>query len=145
MRRWNWRDAHVADEDKTLPERALSDGDVVTFDATDSKAPTPGASLGTAEFAFCPKWVRGKLQAVYICPMQQRDVVERWRVECHGAMDFTVQSWTHKGIQEPRPWLYFWCKEHGCMGMRVYVPRNAGQFSVRTGSGVGIHFDRAAA
>jgi hypothetical protein len=132
-------------QERTLPVRALKDGDTVSFDATDSKAPTPGSSLGTAEFAFCPQWNRGKLKAVHITPMQQREVSETFVVEGGFSDSFAVSSWTHKGIDAPRPWIWFWCKEHRCMGMRVYVPRNSSRFSVRVSSDIRIDFDGASA
>lgn len=133
----------TSSQERTLAERVLKDGDVISFDATDSKAPTPGSSLGTAEFSFCPQWHRGKIKAVHICPLQQRDQTERWRIDSGYATGFSVQSWTNRGVDIPRPWIWFWCKEHRCMGMRVYVPRNSSQFLVRTGSDVSIYFDHA--
>lgn len=140
---WRWpvtRSVEVGASRLAL--RILKDGDEVSFDATDSKAPTPGSSLGIAEFAFCPEWRRGKLKAVHIRAQQQRDVSERFVVESGVATSFTVSSWTHKGIDAPHPWIWFWCKEHRCMGMRVYVPRNSDHFSVHISSNIGIHFDR---
>ena len=43
---------------------------------------------------------------------------------------FRISSWTYRGIDDPKIWLHFWCKDHMCPGMRVYVPRSTLELTV---------------
>jgi hypothetical protein len=117
------------------PVRELKDGDEIEFVPFTKQ-------YGIAEFAFCPVWKEGRVRELHIVPLQQPyGTKERWRVECN-AQAFNLDSWTHKGVELCKPWIWFWCEQHDCMGMRVYVPRNSGKFTVRTGSDISIMFDR---
>jgi len=120
--------------------KVLKDGDVVRFDPKDYKAPTPGQSYGTAEFSFCPTWYRGKLKCVYIYHLQQRDVEFYYRIDLPKRTDFRVTNW--RGVSEPRIWIFFHCKDHKCMGMRAYVPRDSNQFVVQMNA---VYFERGEA
>ena len=124
-----------------LIEKVLQTGDVVIFDPCDSKAPSPGQSYGRAEFFICLVWKYAKLKMFFVYPARQRDVKYFYRIECGFSDSFSVQSWTHKGIQKPEVWLHFWCKEHKCPAIKVYVPANSNQFTVQVLSTAGIDFD----
>lgn len=122
--------------------RMLRHDDVVRFVAIDK---TPGGTnLGRAEFVFCPMWRCGRLERFFIEARQQRDLVDtQYVVETFKGEMFCVQSWTHRGIKEPRVWSSYWCKEHKTIALRVYVPNNANCFTVCTlQSGCGVNFDR---
>jgi len=124
------------------PIKELTDGDVVTFVAT--------KNYGRAEFAFCPVWKRRKLDALYIYqdryrrfPRKQQDNAECSYVVRSGYSDglAVLSSWTHRGVEEPRAWLYWWCREHKCMSFNCYAPANSDRFTVHLGSTMGIYFE----
>lgn len=120
--------------------KKLSGDDVVYFTAFD---PIPGGSnLGRAEFHFCPIWKRGKLQRFFIYPKQQREQKFYYEVETAQSHLFSVGSLTHKGIELPYIWTHYWCPEHKCMTLNVYVPRNSNCFRVCTLTTMaGVNFD----
>jgi len=103
----------------------------------------PGTEeYGRAEFVICPVYKRGKMRELYIYPAQQPDAKFYYKVNLEYApLDFSVSSWTHKGMSNPVIWLMFWCKEHKCQAFRVYVPGEAKRFSVSMLSNVAVQFD----
>lgn len=118
----------------TMKLRLLKDNDVVRFTWRTPKH-------GVAEFSFCPVWKNGGLHRVYVYPFQQPEKKERWVIRASGN-HFEVNSWSHKNLERPWHWIYFWCKEHHCMGFRVYVPAGSDHFQLRKLSGISIYFDR---
>lgn len=121
--------------------KILKDGDIVEFDWKDMNPPTPGQSLGRAEFAICYKWKYGKLDDVYITPQQQRNVKFNYKIEGYGADSLSVESYAHKGFDNPKIWIHGWCKEHKCPFFRVYPPANVKHFRISTLSSLCINFD----
>lgn len=97
--------------------------------------------LGRAEFQFCPIWKYGKLRELFIYPKQQENKSNYWHLHGLKCIDFQLKSWTHKGIENPWAWLYFWCEEHKCMGMNVYVPLDTSKLLVSVSSGLTIIFE----
>ena len=115
--------------------RELKEHDIVKFSARSSQ-------YGNAEFIFCPIFKRGKLKEMFIWPAQQPDVTEFFRILLpYVPQNFGISAWTHKGMDEPRPWMFFWCREHKCVAFRVYVPKQAKCFRVLFGSWFRIIFD----
>ena len=98
---------------QSLTRKPIKDGDFLPFVATTKKG-------GLAEFAICPQWKRGKLVKISIYPMQQDDMSYYYEWEGVGRDYFTVQSYQNLG--EPRIWMHYYCKEHKCQSMFVYVP-----------------------
>lgn len=116
---------------KAWEEEVLAPGAKVFF-----RAMSP--QYGSAEFEFCHVFKRGKLQTVYVYPKQQEVPNIYYRIDCHGRSEFCIGSWSHKGIDEPRVWRQFYCRDHKGFVMNVYVPKNANHFVVGYGD---IHFD----
>jgi hypothetical protein len=118
------------------PTKELTDGDVVHF------VPAT-ARLGRAEFTFCSVWKRRKLGALYIYRRQQEATgvgADRSYVVRSGYSNaLTVGSWS--GVDEPRIWRHWWCREHKCMGFDCYVPTNSDRFTISTGSSLRVHFE----
>lgn len=108
---------------------------------------------GNAEFAFCVRWRRTSITDVWITRQQQvpptsikgRKARHDWgffHLPVNGASDMmTIGSWTHKGMDEARVWLHFWCKQHSCVGIRVYPPLQAHSLEVHILSNLGLMFD----
>ena len=97
---------------------------------------------GRAEFSFCPVWKDGRLEEVWITPLQQADHKLTYVIRCSGADSFQVGSWSHKGLEQPWHWIYCWCQEHGCMAFRIYVPPESGYLQVHAGSTVAVMFEK---
>jgi hypothetical protein len=98
-------------------------------------------NLGRAEFTFCPVWKRGKVSEVFIYPRQQENIDYFYHVACGYSDSFQVSSWSHKGVENPKIWLHFWCKDHKCMSMHVYPPNSTDRLRVETGSTLSIYFE----
>ena len=82
---------------------------------------TPGGSnLGHAEFCVCLRFKRGRVSEFWVYPAQQRDTNTAWHYT-GGDIDFSISSYEH--LTDAKVWLYFWCKDHKCPSMRIYVPR----------------------
>jgi hypothetical protein len=118
-----------------LIEKVLEDGDKVPFVAYTTR-------YGLAEFVFCLKYIRSKLKHIYIYPAQQENVINCFQVDVNYAESVNITSFTHKGMDDPKIWLQFWCKEHDCPAMRVYVPKQATHFHVSKLSSILITFDK---
>jgi len=119
-----------------LKEKILNDGDRVDFVPY-----TP--NYGVAEFACCPVYRYGKLKEFYIYPRQQENVQFYYKVLFpYPPQDFSIMSWTHKGIDEPRIWIHSWCKEHKRASFSFYVPRNSNNFKIEKLSSFSLAFDR---
>lgn len=112
----------------------LKDGDVMPFTWKTER-------YGRAEFTFCWKWKRWKLADVWISPKQQPDAKAQYHLGGLQCDNFQVYSYTHKGFENPWPWLYGWCREHKCQYMHVYVPPRATLFRVRVLSTLVIIFE----
>lgn len=124
---------------KEFKEYILKDGEKVFFKWRDD---TPGGSnVGRAEFTFCPVYKYGKLKEMYIYPVQQRDIDTYYKaVFNYAPLDFSIQSWV--GLEYPKTWLYFWCKQHKCAGFRLYVPTDSKYFEVQFLSNFSINFGK---
>jgi len=120
--------------------KILKEGDIVEFKPKDDVEGR--GNLGHAEFDFCVKWKYGKIKEVLIYPRQQRNIKNYYKIKCGYATEFSIQSWTHKGIDKPDIWRINYCKEHKAINHSVYVPLNSNQFSFRLGSSLDIRFDK---
>lgn len=121
--------------EKKLTEKVLQDGDIVEFEGFSEK-------YGCAEFVVCAKYERGKLKNLYLYPAQQENVKHFYRIEGYkGMLDWSIRAWTHKGMEEPRIWIHFWCKEHKAPAFRIYAGRTAKSFQVSKLSSLCINFD----
>lgn len=98
-------------------------------------------NYGRAEFIICPVYKYGKLKEIFMYPVQQ-DVDYYYHYNLpYTPLDFGIKAWTHKGVDNPWIWLHFWCKEHKCQSMRLYVPAQAKSFSIIDLSNLSIMFD----
>lgn len=96
---------------------------------------------GNAEFSVCTRYTHGKLREIWLTSLQQEDFVEYHYKFDYSPTDFSINSRTYKGINEPRIWIHGWCKEHKGQFMRLYVPRNSDCFTVQLLSNFSINFD----
>lgn len=119
-----------------LEEQVLKDGDKVRFVPSTER-------YGTAEFIVCQCLFRGKLKELIVWPAQQPDARFFYRIPLHySPSSWSISSWTHKGIDEPRIWQMFWCKQHKAPAFRLYVPREANHFTVSMLSDFRVIFDK---
>lgn len=118
-----------------MKEIKLKDGDVVKFKPFSSR-------LGRAEFAVCPIYKRGILKKILLYPVQQKDMNLYYSYTFeYKPISWSISSWGHKNIEHPKIWNHYWCKEHNCLGFRLYVPKESNCFTVSTLSTFSIYFD----
>jgi len=97
---------------------------------------------GRAEFIFCPIWKRGKIIKLHIYPMQQPDAKYFYILDVTANSKYICPySWTHLGKENPWPWQFYWCKEHKCMSIKIYVPPNTNTLRITTGTSLNIIFE----
>lgn len=124
---------------KQWKRKELNDGDRVYYKAYDD---TPGGgNLGHAEFVICPVYKRGKLKEVFIYPQQQHNI----KYYYHYKLPYTPYAWGVDSYNSDDPvniWMWFWCKEHKCMSLELYVPKYANYFSVEMLSFFTIRFGK---
>ncbi len=96
-------------------------------------------NLGCAEFQICAKWKRRKLVELFIYPRQQENInyYYHWEGE---AIYFKIGG--YEGLDDPKAWMFQYCKEHKCQSMRIYVPNGAKYLWFEKLSGIGINFTR---
>lgn len=100
--------------------------------------------LGVAEFIVCPVYKYGKLVEFNMFSAQQEEHVHYQYKFDYKPIDWSISAWTHKGIEPPRIWLNFWCKEHKSSSFRFYVPKGSTYFTVSTLSNFSIDFSNEA-
>lgn len=118
-----------------LPVRELKNGDVVLFTLMDKK-------YGRAEFIFCPVWKRRKVVECWITPAQQPAARERYLVRSVHSTGFSIESWTHMALSDPKIWRSVWCRDHKAASLFVYPPDNSNNFLVQVMSDLSITFQR---
>lgn len=96
---------------------------------------------GVAEFSVCPVYKYGKLKEFHMYSIQQEEDIHYVYKFDYAPLDFSISSWTHKGISTPRIWINYWCKEHKCASFRFYVPESD-FFTVNVLSNFSINFDK---
>ena len=94
---------------------------------------------GHAEFVLCPVWFRGKIKELYITT-QQQEPHRQFKVISGFSDQLYIDSWTHKGIDNPKIWLIGKCQEHKTQFIRIYVPINSNFIEVHIGSDLGLTF-----
>jgi hypothetical protein len=99
--------------DQVLTPIAIKDGDYLPFVARTE-------NLGTAEFVICPIWKRNKLVKLHIYPKQQELMDYYYVWEGYGR--HSLQFSGYQGLQDPKIWYSYFCKEHKCLSLRLYVP-----------------------
>lgn len=118
-----------------LEKKILGDGDVVKFEPRTAR-------YGSAEFIICVTLQRGVPKCFHVEPAQQPAATHCYEIPLlYRPTSWSISAWTHKGIDEPRIWVHWWCKEHKGPAMRVYAPRQSHQFTVSMLSTFGIYFD----
>lgn len=95
---------------------------------------------GVAEFGVCPVYKYGKLKEFHMHSLQQGVRNHYLYKFDYTPYDWSISSWTHKGIEAPRIWIFFWCKEHKSQSFRFYVPHNSTYFTISTLSNFSINF-----
>ncbi len=99
---------------------------------------------GVAEFSVCPVYKYGKLVEFNMFSEQQEERIHyRYKFD-YKPLDWSISSWTHKGMEAPRIWINFWCKEHKSSSFRFYVPRDSTCFSIQALSNFAVNFDNQA-
>lgn len=100
---------------------------------------------GRAEFTFCPVFKHGKCDTIYIQALQQEREdkffvleLKDYKINC-----LHIESWSYKGIEAPRIWRQFWCKEHKCLTNEVYVPPKTSKivFGLNFGNTLTVRFE----
>ena len=88
---------------------------------------------GLAEFVICHVFKRGYLKELYITPNQQETNIQYHLIV---PPDFKINTISYGGMypNDPRVWFTFWCKEHKCYALEMYVPDNSNYIEV------GYHF-----
>lgn len=118
-----------------MKEIILKDEDIINFVPFTKE-------YGMAEFAICPVVKRGKLKEIFIYLLQQENIEHYYRIPTNkNTSSWSVRSWTHKGLSDPKIWIMYWCKEHKCQSFRVYPPKGSTNFSISLLSDVNICFD----
>jgi hypothetical protein len=79
---------------------------------------TDGSSLGRAEFEVCIKYKRRHISEFWVYPVQLR--MDTFWHYVGGDIDFALSS--YEGLEDPKAWLFFWCKLHKTSGFSVYAP-----------------------
>lgn len=110
--------------------RELKDGDVISFEEMH-------LNYGRAEFSICLVYKYGKLRETYLNRVQQGQFEEFKISTSYGAMDFSA---TGNYPNDPRFWIFGYCREHKSPFTRLYVPSGTSRFTVSTGSGVRLLF-----
>lgn len=100
--------------------------------------------LGRPEFAVCARFVRGRFTDLWITRQQQQEPFpDDWqfhvRIE-EGRTGWSVGSWD--GLEEPRPWMFGWCKDHRAHLTRIYVPTGSKYLFVHLLSTISLHFTK---
>jgi hypothetical protein len=79
-------------------------------------------SYGRAEFQICVQWKRRRVEDLWIYPKQQERVPdEYWHAKINGRSN-SVALTGYDGLDYPNVWYTFWCKEHKCQALELYVP-----------------------
>lgn len=96
--------------------------------------------LGVAEFGVCPIYKYGKLVEFHMFGLQQEERKHYIYKFDYKPTDWSISSWSHRGMEAPRIWMHFWCKEHKSASFRFYVPPNSTHFTVTALSNFSIDF-----
>ncbi|MEK0338014.1 MAG: hypothetical protein QQN41_11330 [Nitrosopumilus sp.] len=96
---------------------------------------------GRAEFDICPIFKYGKLKKIFVFRRQQ-ETDECYEIEAQDQKEFQINTWTHKGFDNPNIWMNFWCKDHKTICFRVYVPPRTNIIEFDSLSTFEIRFDR---
>lgn len=100
-----------------LERKPIKDGDFMPFIAITER-------FSRAEFGICPQYKKGKLVRLSIYPMQQLDCNYYYEWEGTGGLR-TLGIASYNKLDDPKVWLFHYCKEHNCQSMRVYVPNGS--------------------
>jgi hypothetical protein len=116
-----------------MAEIKISSNEFIPFEAM-------SARYGRAEFVVCPVFKRGKLVVCSIYPRQQPEVKDHWVWEGKAdGLSFTG----YQGLDNPKIWRTFWCKEHRCNSIELYVPNEAKFLWINLSVGsLGINFTK---
>lgn len=107
-----------------LRERIIEFGDEIKY--------TPMTKeYGQAEFSICPVFKRGYIEELYIYHLQQPDIRYFHKLVPDGkynALNFSAYGGDF--YDAPRIWQTWWCKEHKCYSIELYVPNKGDSFTV---------------
>lgn len=95
--------------------------------------------LGRAEFTVCVRWSRGRIREMWLYPRQQKRYEQGWHFPRLSSDSLGIGSWNHKGLDDPKVWRMWWCKEHRCMATEFYVPNYSNELDIIAGSTLSIH------
>jgi hypothetical protein len=79
-------------------------------------------NYGRAEFVICPQFKYGRIKRVYLTTKQQ-EPHRGWVFPEINSDSYSISSWV--GLEKPKVWLTFWCKEHKTPTTYFYVPPNS--------------------
>lgn len=114
----------------------ISFGQDIPFSCGDS-------NYGRAEFVVCPVFKRGIMRELYIDPKQQPKYFGEWfKVDLQGIRIKSLSLSGYPVAKDPRVWNSFWCKEHKCYSLELYVANNTSSLTVVThfGDNVTLEF-----
>jgi len=82
-------------------------------------------NYGRAEFVVCPVFKDGILKNLFIYPKQQPKYFGKaFNVDLEGYEAKSIQYCGYPVLADPRIWYSFWCEEHKCYSVELYVADN---------------------
>jgi hypothetical protein len=116
-----------------LKEIELKDSESIEFVDVTPK-------YGRAEFVICAKYKNGKIVELFIYPAQQEDIKNYYVWRGSGATDLMIGCF--HGLDNPKIWLFSYCKEHKGQSFRIYVPDNSKFLHLEVLSGINLNFTK---
>lgn len=86
-------------------------------------------NYGRAEFAICATRKRGAIQQVCIYPKQQDKTDIFYSIDLTDLKLYHIWLSSYE-VDSPNVWQVFWCKDHKCPSINLYVPANSKRLSV---------------
>lgn len=110
-------------EERTL--KVIKFGQPITFVSTTH-------DYGRAEFVICPVFRRGIMRELYIDPRQQPQYFKEWfQIDLDGIPANQMHFSGYPKENDPEIWRSFWCKEHKCFSIELYVSASSHYFEVQ--------------
>src|ERR1700730_7741227 len=79
---------------------------------------------GRAEFEICAIFKRRKIVELFIYPRQQ-DVNYYYHYKPENPYSISISYTGYQGLDQPKIWYQYWCKEHKTICTRLYVPNDS--------------------
>jgi hypothetical protein len=99
---------------------------------------------GGAEFVICPVFQDGFMRELYITPKQQSDYLGKMFKVDLTTMGINVLSLNGYPalVNDPNVWLTYWCQEHKCYSLELYVSNGTKLLKIDThfGNTISLNF-----